>query len=176
MKRIAMFSAMLLVAASLFAVSSADIQAAAAQLNVPYDELEALVLKYNSTSNTSDGSDAIPLETIYADFTDNSISSEMKYNGKTLCISFTVDSLMSNHLYGTWSFGNTSKYRYVITAPNSVLHGFHSDVYFSAYPDDSEAGKLMNISKGQTITVEGRCEIEASVPFIYINILGAKIL
>ena len=172
MRRIAMLSAILLAAASLFAVSSAYIQSAAMQLNVPYDELEALVLKYNSTSNTSDGSDAIPLETIYADFTDNSISSEMKYNGKTLCISFTVYSLMSNHL----SFGNTSKYRYVITAPNSVLHGFHSDVYFSAYPDDSEAGKLMNISKGQTITVEGRCEVETFGSLIYINLLGARII
>lgn len=176
MRRIAMLSVMLLAAALLFAVSSADIQSAAMQLNVPYNELEALVLKYNSTSTTSDGADVIPLETIYADFTDNSISSEMKYNGKTLCISFTVDSLMSNHLYGDGFSGNISKYRYVITAPNAILHGFHSDVDFYAYPDDSEAGKLMNISSGQTITVEGRCEIDVTFPIIYINILGAKIL
>ena len=34
----------------------------------------------------------------------------------------------------------------------------------------------MNISSGQTITVEGRCEVETLGSLIYINLLGARII
>ena len=34
----------------------------------------------------------------------------------------------------------------------------------------------MNISSGQTITVEGRCEVETLGSQIYINLLGARII
>lgn len=178
MRRIAMLSAMLLVAASLFAVSSADIQAAAAQLNVPYDELEALVLKYNSSSITSDGSNAIPLETICDDFFSNGIVADMKYVGQTVRLTFEVESLQKNELYrpAAAGYGERYIYRYMINCAEIWDSSQTRYATLEVYPDESELGKLMNVSIGQTLTVEGRIDTEVLSVATIIRMYGARII
>lgn len=178
MRRIAMLSAIMLVAASLFAVSSAEIQSAAMQLNVPYDELEALVLKYNSSSNTSDGSDAVPLETICEDFFSNGIVADMKYDGQTIRLTFEVESLQKNGLYdpSLAAYGERYIYRYVINCSEIWSRGQTQYASLEVYPDESELGKLMNVFPGQTLTVEGRIETEASGIATFIYMYDARII
>lgn len=173
MRRIAMLSAMLLVAFSLFAVSSDDIESAAAQLNVPYNELEALVLKYNSADDVSNEFDVITLEKIYEDFVKNGIRADMKYDGKTIRVRFRVDKMYENPYYN--SEYRYSEYRYVIDGYSAISLGYWANVLFSVHLDDSQAGKLMNISPRQTITVEGKCEVDGSL-FTNIDLVDARII
>ena len=178
MRRIAMLSAMLLVAASLFAVSSADIQSAAMQLNVPYDELEAFVQKYNSTSITSDGADVIPLETICEDFFSNGIVADMKYGGQTVRLTFEVDSLQKNGSYdpSLAAYDELWLYRYVINSTDIWDSDLTRCASLKVYPSESELGKLMNVSPGQTLTVEGRIETVGNEFVTFIYMYGARII
>lgn len=169
----------LLCTAGVFAVSTEDIQNAAATLNVPYDVLAELVAEYNSgTSTGSSSSAALDLNTMYNDFISNGVAADMKYNGQNITVRFPVSSMHANSMYGeeySW-IDDSYPYRYQIEGPNGNSNDYSVFLYFSCYPDNSETGKLMNVKSGDYLTVQGTCSVETMGALIYINLLGAKIL
>lgn len=160
--------------AGIFAVSTEDIQSAAATLNVPYDVLAELVAEYNEgTPAESASSSVVDLNTLYDDFIANGVVADMKYNGQNITIRFPVSSMHANSMYGEeYSWDDSYLYRYEIEGPRRFIEGTNMILNFWCYPDNSEAGKLMNVKSGDYLTVQGTCFIEAPI----IKLFGAKIL
>ena len=165
--------------AGIFAVSTEDIQNAAATLNVPYDVLAELVAEYNEgTPAESASSSVVDLDTLYDDFIANGVAADMKYNGQEITVRFSVSSMHANSMYGeqySW-IDDSYPYRYQIEGPNGFSNDYSVFLYFSCYPDNAETGKLMNVKSGDYLTVQGTCSVETFGTLIYINLFGAKIL
>ena len=164
--------------AGIFAVSTEDIQNAAATLNVPYDVLAELVAEYNEgTPADSESSSVVDLDTLYDDFIANGVAADMKYNGQEITVRFSVSSMHANSMYGNlYSWDDSYPYRYQIEGPNGFSNDYSVFLYFSCYPDNAETGKLMNVKSGDYLTVRGTCSVDTLGTLIYINLLGAKIL
>lgn len=164
--------------AGIFAVSTEDIQNAAATLNVPYDVLAELVAEYNKgTPADSESSSVVDLDTLYDDFIANGVAADMKYNGQEITVRFSVSSMHANSMYGNlYSWDDSYPYRYQIEGPNGFSNDYSVFLYFSCYPDNAETGKLMDVKSGDYLTVQGTCSVETLGTLININLLGAKIL
>ena len=160
--------------AGIFAVSTEDIQNAAATLNVPYDVLAELVAEYNEgTPPESASSSVVDLNTLYDDFIANGVAADMKYNGQEITVRFSVSSMHANDAYW-YSIWDSYLYRYVIEGPRGS--DYNVVLFFNCYPDNSETGKLMNVKSGDSLIAQGTCSIETAGSVIHINLLGAKIL
>ena len=179
MRKFLVVMIILLASLEVFAISSEAIQNAAVSLNVPYDVLARLVAEYNDgTSVASSASDVLGLNAVYNDFITNGVAADMKYNGQVITMRFLVSSMHANSMYGeqySW-IDDSYPYRYQIEGPNGNSNDYSVFLYFSCYPDNSETGKLMNVRSGDYLTVQGTCSVETLGTFIYIKLLGAKIL
>ena len=164
--------------AGIFAVSTEDIQNAAATLNVPYDVLAELVAEYNEgTPADSESSSVVDLDTLYDDFIANGVAADMKYNGQEITVRFSVSSMHANSMYGNlYSWDDSYPYRYQIEGPNGFSNDYSVFLSFNCYPDNAETGKLMNVKSGDYLTVQGTCSVETLGAQFHINLLGAKIL
>ncbi len=134
-----------------------EIQAASASLNVPYDELSALVDKYNVDLPKQEFIE-ISLDQLYSEAGKNPITTIMKYDGKILRIKFPVESINTNTMYG-YDWDETGEYKYTINAAIDTSPATWTT--FSCYINNSEEGKLLNIESGSDIVVQGLCHIEA---------------
>ena len=148
----------LLIATALLArPTEQEIQAASASLNVPYDELSALVDKYNVDIPEQEFIE-ISLNQLYSEAGKNPVATIMKYDGKILRIKFTAESINTNTMYG-YDWDETGEYKYTINAETDYSPSTWTE--FSCYINNSEEGKLLNIVSGSDIVVQGLCHIKA---------------
>lgn len=169
-----MYFAILLLTVALygaFAVSPEDIENASALLGVPYDVLEELVEEYNEEGVASDAA-PMYLSDLYSEFIRNGIKADMRYSGKEIAVGFTVEFLSAYNGYG-WP--DSGQYKYQIGGGSSSDCGLDGGVYFRCFPENTEAGKLMDVESGDYITAEGTCSVQVVGSIIYISLLGARI-
>jgi len=134
--------------------TDAQIRQAANTLGVPYEALKQLVDSYYPQISSSD---IISIESLQLaqEYRDNEIRAESRYKGKMLQISGQIV-----------DFGSYSG-RYYVFFADSI------GVYFTrAYFKSSEVNKLVNLSKGQRITIVGLCKGKSG----YLEIEDAVIL
>ena len=112
MKKFILLVLGLLIATALLArPTEQEIQAASASLNVPYDELSALVDKYNVDIPEQEFIE-ISLNQLDSEVGKNPVFAIMKYDGKVLRINFPIESINTNSLYGN-EYSERGKYKYI---------------------------------------------------------------
>jgi hypothetical protein len=87
---------------------------------------------------------SVTATTLYHDYEGNEVAADEKYKGKTLAVSGTVDSIgkdISDTMYVTLSSGK----QYSITSVQCIF-------------GDEHKSALARLSKGQKVTVKGRCD------------------
>lgn len=156
MKKFILLVLGLLIATALLArPTEQEIQAASASLNVPYDELSALVDKYNVDIPEQEFIE-ISLNQLDSEVGKNPVFAIMKYDGKVLRINFPIESINTNSLYGN-EYSERGKYKYIISPPIN----YPPLRYFTCYVNNNEEGKLINLERGDDIVAQGLCHIEA---------------
>jgi len=141
MKKITFFLILAFIGISLFGQpSDTQIMQSANALGVPYEALKQFVEIYYPKISTSD---VISIESLQLakEYRENEIRAESVYKGKMLKISGTIV-----------DFGSSSGKYYVFFADSRGIYLIRA--YFRA----SEINKLVNLSKGQRITILGLCK------------------
>jgi hypothetical protein len=139
MKKITFFVGFLVFIAGLIYSIPTDeqVRQAATIFGVPFADLKQFVQSYQ-TRNAPPGTIQIEPTQILNEYKENQFSSDMKYKSKTLQISGKVNSIRTD-LYDEY---------YIYMEPCEIR----------IYVQSGELTKLANLSKGQTITIVGKCD------------------